>query len=176
MGAMVELALEVLEQHHEKAFKWAMSCCHYDHDEAKDIMQSVYIEILNEKAVFREESSLSTWLYTIIHRIAWRRSKKHKAAQDLKGRVDGLTNLMSHACDGSRELAEQQQSDAVIKALANLSTQQRQLIELVYYRDFTVEEAATIIGCRLGTARTHFHRAKLSLARQLQHLKGAILE
>ena len=169
---MAELALEVLEQHHEQAFKWAMSCCNYDHDEAKDIMQSVYLEILNEKAVFRGESSLSTWLYTIIHRIAWRRSKSQKLACDLNARIETLTGMMWQACDGSKQLAEKQQSGVIIKALAKLSTQQRQMIELVFYREFTVEEAATITGCRLGTARTHFHRAKQSLARQLGHLKS----
>ena len=167
---MTELALEVLEQHHEQAFKWAMSCCNYDHDEAKDIMQSVYIEILNEKAVFRGGSSLSTWLYTIIHRIAWRRSKKQKVTYDLGSRIDTLAGMMWQACNGSEQLAEQQQSTAIIKALAKLSSQQRQMIELVFYRDFTVEEAATITGCRLGTARTHFHRAKQNLAKQLGHL------
>ncbi len=167
---MTEPVLEALEQHYEQAFKWAMSCCNYDREEAKDVMQSVYEEILSEKAVFRRESSFATWIFTIIHRIAWKRSSKERKFNLPSLLLSKSEELNAESCDASKELSSQQQSESILVALGNLSVQQKQLIELVYYRDFTIEEAAMITGCRLGTARTHFHRAKKNLAKTLKHL------
>jgi RNA polymerase sigma-70 factor, ECF subfamily len=171
MNEMTDSTLEVLEQHHEQAFKWAMSCCNYDREEAKDLMQSVYVEMISKKAVFRGESSLLTWLYTIIHRIGWRQSKKHKISCSSEKWMDTARELSGNSCEASKQIKNQQQSEDILVALKTLSVQQRQMIELVYYRDFTIEEAASITGSRLGTARTHFHRAKQNLAKSLKHLK-----
>lgn len=167
-----KLAREVLEQHHEQAYKWAMSCCEYDSDKAKEIMQAVYVEILNNKAMFRGKSSLRTWLFGVISRTARRQRRLLGSAERLRLALTGLLEAGNDTGDCSViELEKLQLTKAVMDALAELSPKQRQVIELVYYRDFTLVEAAEILGMRLGSVRTHFHRAKQALARRLQPIR-----
>ena len=144
-----------------------MSCCDYSHDRAGEVMQQVYVEILEGRAVYRGESGLRTWLFAVIRRVAWRHTRSLRLMERLKSAVAGFIEREPPADDSSTGLERQQRTLEVVDALRKLSAQQRQIIELVYYRDFTLEEAALILGVSAGSARTHYHRAKRRLARTL---------
>src|SRR5215831_18378026 len=59
-----------LERLHGASFGWAMSCCRRDATEAEEVLQTVYLKILEGKARFRGESSLKTWLFAVIRKTA----------------------------------------------------------------------------------------------------------
>src|SRR5207302_10803915 len=59
-----------LEQHHAACFGWALSCCARDRGEAEEVLQTVYLKILEGKARFRGEASLKTWLFAVIRKTA----------------------------------------------------------------------------------------------------------
>ncbi len=59
-----------LEQLHSASFGWALNCCRRDADEAEEVLQTVYLKILEGKARFRGESSLKTWLFAVIRKTA----------------------------------------------------------------------------------------------------------
>ncbi len=51
---IAELKAE-LETLHSASFGWALSCCRRDRGEAEDVLQTVYLKILEGKARFRGE-------------------------------------------------------------------------------------------------------------------------
>src|SRR5260370_31160858 len=57
-----ELKVE-LEKLHSASFGWALSCCGRDRGEAEEVLQTVYLKILEGKARFRGEANLKTWLF-----------------------------------------------------------------------------------------------------------------
>src|SRR5688500_4069383 len=66
---IAELQAE-LEKLHSASFGWALSCCRRDHAEAEEVLQTVYLKIVEGKAKFRGESSLKTWLFAVIRKTA----------------------------------------------------------------------------------------------------------
>src|SRR5436189_85175 len=54
---IAELKAE-LERLHSASFGWALSCCRRDRTEAEEVLQTVYLKILEGKARFSGESSL----------------------------------------------------------------------------------------------------------------------
>src|SRR6266403_4438370 len=66
---IAELKAE-LEQYHAACFGWALSCCARDRAEAEEVLQTVYLKILEGKARYRGESSLKTWLFAVIRKTA----------------------------------------------------------------------------------------------------------
>src|SRR5882762_9563571 len=59
-----------LERLHGCSFGWALSCCRRDATEAEEVLQTVYLKILEGKARYRGESSLKTWLFAVIRKTA----------------------------------------------------------------------------------------------------------
>src|SRR5512134_3495082 len=66
-----------LEQHHRSSFGWAMSCCRRDQAEAEEVLQIVYLKVLEGKARFNGASSFKTWLFAVIRKTASDQRRKH---------------------------------------------------------------------------------------------------
>ena len=44
----------LLENHHTSAYRWALFCCEGDRHEAEDVLQTVYLNVLERSASFEE--------------------------------------------------------------------------------------------------------------------------
>lgn len=66
------------------------------------------------------------------------------------------------------QLGESWDIERVRKAMAQLEGKKQALIRMVWFEGMRVEDAAKALGMRLGTARTHYKRAKRTLARLLR--------
>jgi len=157
---------EQLEALHPESYAWARACCGRRADEAEEVLQTVYLKIIEGKARFRGESSLKTWLFSVIRHTAagyfrWRRIRE-RLRQDPQPSEETVETLAER-----RESAKN-----IVRALARISTRQRQVLELVFYHDMTVEEAAATLGLSVGSARVHYHRGKRRLAELLKEEKG----
>jgi hypothetical protein len=55
-----------LEQHHPMSYGWALRCCQNDPLEAEDVLQVVYLKILEGRARYEGRSQFKTWLFALI--------------------------------------------------------------------------------------------------------------
>jgi len=144
-----------LEQLHGASFGWALGCCGRNRDDAEEVLQTVYLKVLEGKARFDGRSSLKTWLFAVIHRTAMtqRRTRWIRRMALLRMPPSAATVEQQHAEDNSRLLA----------ALQRLARRQREVLELVFYHDMTIEEAGAALQISLGSARVHYARGKKRL-------------
>ena len=52
---------------------------------------------------------------------------------------------------------------ALLRALTRLARRQREVLELVFYHDMTIEQAGQTLGISIGSARVHYQRGKKRL-------------
>ena len=165
----VELKRE-LERAHADSFGWAMACCGRDRDDAEEVLQTVYLTVLDGRARYNGRSSFRTWLFGVIRltaaserRKAWLRGLLLEREAGRRKREAGILAPHSFAApDAEVELESRRQS--LGHSLAQLAARQREVLQLVFYHDLTVEEAATVMGVSVGSARTHYARGKARLA------------
>jgi DNA-directed RNA polymerase specialized sigma24 family protein len=66
-------------------------------------------------------------------------------------------------------MIEPRADDGVWRAVRALPARQRDIIELVFCRDLTIEQSSAVMGVTVGTGRVHYDRAKKALRDRLQH-------
>jgi RNA polymerase sigma factor (sigma-70 family) len=162
--AMDEVELRrQLERAHADSFGWAMACCRRDRDDAEEVLQSVYLTVLEGRARYDGRSSFRTWLFGVIRLTAVSERRKMWLRGLLLERESGrLTPQALAPPDAKAE--RDSRCDSLRRALDQLAVRQREVLQLVFYHDLTVDEAATVMGVSLGSARTHYARGKARLA------------
>ena len=148
-----------LERLHGASFGWALGCCGRNRDEAEEVLQTVYLKVLEGKARFDGRSSLKTWLFAVIRRtaLAHRRTRWISALAMLRMPTPEPA-VQEHAEDTRR----------LVAALRKLARRQREVLELVFYHDMTVEEAGAAMQISVGSARVHYARGKKRLEAMLR--------
>jgi RNA polymerase sigma factor (sigma-70 family) len=86
---------------------------------------------------------------------------RRRQADRRQGRELRVAVMRRNAADTS--LVDVERAMVVRAALSTLSATQLAVVFLHYWEDLTLEQAATQLGLRVGTARTHLARAKRRL-------------
>lgn len=152
--------LNILKTLHDEGYRWARQCCGYREEMSKEVMQEVYLKILNKKAQYKEQSSLKTWFFSVIRYTAMDQLKKQRNDEPIYGLEIAEENVESN----DRELQI---------LLGQLPGQQRKVLLLVFYHDLTLEEAAEVMQVSIGTVRTHYDRGKKKMGELLKRRKYA---
>jgi len=155
-----ELKVE-LERLHQASFGWALSCCHHNRAEAEEVLQTVYLKILQGKAVYRGESKLQTWLFAVIRKTAVTERRKHM----LRTLVSSIRDEPCARPEIELERSEMQRRFQ--QALTRLPARQRETLHLVFYQDLSLSEAAEVMNISVGSARRHYERGKKRLRETL---------
>jgi RNA polymerase sigma-70 factor, ECF subfamily len=154
-----------LEKLHGASFGWALSCCRRDHAEAEEVMQTVYLKILEGKARYRGESSLRTWLFAVIRKTAITRQRKRLLRALKSIAVSSTTDSFVAEPATAFERSEAQKQFQT--ALERLPARQREVLHLVFYEDLNLREAANVMGISIGSVRQHYERGKKHLRASL---------
>jgi RNA polymerase sigma-70 factor, ECF subfamily len=160
---IAELKAE-LETLHDASFGWAMSCCGRNRAEAEEVLQTVYLKILQGKARYRGESKLQTWLFAVIRKtaITERRKQLLRILTRSPAEVESNSNPQLAA-----ELERSELQCRFQHALQCLPARQRETLHLVFYQDLSLREAAEVMSISIGSARRHYERGKKRLRETL---------
>ena len=164
---IAELKAE-LEKLHGSSFGWALGCCRRDPGEAEEVLQTVYLKILEGKARFRGESSLRTWLFAVIHKTAAGERRKNLLRKlRLVGEPQGEVDKIAPAERPDVTIEKSERQLRFLRALDQLPLRQRQTLHLVFYQDLSLREAAEVMHISVGSARRHYERGKQRLRESL---------
>jgi len=158
-----------LERLHEQCFSWALSCARGRRHDAEDILQMTYLAIVEGEARFGGQSSLRTWLFAVIRNLAGSRWRRTRRTLQTLARI---ASFAPHA-EPFTEPDVPAENARVLDALRALPKRQHEVLDLVFYRDLSIAEAAEVLGISLGTARMHYERGKAALRERLADMRSA---
>lgn len=156
-----------LEELHPASFAWALGCCGRDRDEAEEVLQETYLKIFEGSARFGGRSTLKTWLFAVIRRTSAGR-RRVRWLRDLRFVVTDVRSVAADGESAERRAIHSERTAALLRAISRLARRQREVIELVFYHEMTIEQAAAVAGVSVGTARVHYQRGKQRLLVQLK--------
>jgi RNA polymerase sigma factor (sigma-70 family) len=158
-----------LERHHSESYGWALSCCSHSSLEADALLQTVYLKVLMGKARYEGRASFKTWLFAVIRRTAADERRRQMLRRLLLDRNQASPALV----EGPDEAVQRVEIQHLVrKVLTRLPRRQREVLQLVFYHDLSLAEAAKVMGISLGSARKHYERGKKQLRKQMEQIEG----
>jgi RNA polymerase sigma-70 factor (ECF subfamily) len=133
---------------------------------ADDLALDTFVLAWRNLKSFRQEARFSTWLYRIATNcwLAHVRKRHEELLGDRDAEIDA-----DEVDDGSRDGGSGDHAPGTTmkidleRALARLSEAERAAIVQCYHNDLSHEEAAYVLGCPVGTVKTHILRGKQKL-------------
>jgi RNA polymerase sigma-70 factor (ECF subfamily) len=166
-------ALEQLYDRHARlVYSFAMRISS-DESLAREIVQLVFARLWTTKAEYdSSRGDFASWLLTITRNIAidvLRRERRHRSMVAIEGLHEQLEDAGSDSPEGNVIRSDQQ--SAINSAAKRLSRPQQQLINLMYWKGYTLHEIAEMGGEPVGTVKNRLHQALKTLRRHLQGLR-----
>jgi RNA polymerase sigma factor (sigma-70 family) len=164
-----------LERLHPESYGWALGCCFRNPSEAESVLQTVYLKVLEGKARFDGKAKFKTWLFSVIRNTAADRRRRSILQRMGLTRYENYVPGGSSADEPEQAVYRSEVQVRLVQALDRLPERQRQALQLAFYHDLSLEEAARVMNVSIGSARTHYERGKKRL-RQLMTESGVFDE
>ncbi|MEO7274723.1 MAG: RNA polymerase sigma factor [Vicinamibacterales bacterium] len=163
----------LFEEHGARLYRLGVRFCG-NADEARDLVQDVFLQAFRSWKQLDNRSSPSTWLYTIAARRCQRRHRRRA------GEPASMTSLSSLAPSPHDEIVHiasdanpfddvvrEQMQDRVASAVAELPSRIRLPLVLAEIAEVPLKDVAQVLGLKLGTVKSRVHRARLAVRERL---------
>jgi len=156
-----KLAMQVLFARHRTAvYRWLLRFVGNE-TVAEDLLSAVFFDVWQQAGRFEGRAAVTTWLLSIA---------RFKALSARRRRTDAELDetIAATVADGADDpeitLQKKSRDELVRRAVANLSPDHREIIDLVYYHDKSVDECALVLGIPGATVKTRMFYARKKLA------------
>jgi RNA polymerase sigma-70 factor (ECF subfamily) len=132
---------------------------------AEDLVSEVFIDVWRDARGFKAKSQVSTWLLAIA---------RNKALSAMRARLDQqlddetAMSIPDPADDAETIMNERGRSAIVQRCLSQLSPLHREVLDLVYYHEKSLEDIARIVGTPENTVKTRVFYARRRMGNLLK--------
>jgi RNA polymerase sigma-70 factor (ECF subfamily) len=159
------LAMQVLfARHHVRVYRFVLRLVRNEAT-AEDLISDVFLDVWRQAGKFEGRSAVSTWMLSIARfkaLSALRRKPEEELDEEMAERIEDQSD------DPETTLAKKDKGAQLRQALTALSAEHREIIDLVYYHEKSVEEVAGIVGIPEATVKTRMFYARKKLSELLK--------
>jgi RNA polymerase sigma-70 factor, ECF subfamily len=151
-------------RHHVRVFRFVVRLVRNE-STAEDLISDVFLDVWRQAGRFEGRSAVSTWLLSIARfkaLSALRRRPDEELDEEAAGAIEDPSD------DPEIVLEKKDKSVLIRKCLMGLSAEHREIVDLVYYHEKSVEEVAEIVGIPENTVKTRMFYARKKLAELLK--------
>ena len=149
-----------------------------DREEARDLVQDVFLKVDKGLTKFEGRSSLSTWIYRIATNLS---HDRFRSASFQKGEKQTLTDEFveenkenKNAWTGEGETSAEQQlerkemSSCINRYIYDLNEDYQKVLVLSEYEGLKNKEIASILGITLDTVKIRIYRGRVQLKKRME--------
>ena len=161
---------QLVEKYSHLAFSLSMKILNQRED-AEEAAQDAFIKAYNSLSAFHSNATFKTWFFRIVYNTALSKLRTRKNIEvkfdDVKisdAEIQATENAIGklNADDRQRYLQV---------GLEKLEPDERALLKMYYYDDFSMEEVSVITGLTVSNTKVKIHRSRKKL---LQELKSVL--
>jgi RNA polymerase sigma-70 factor (ECF subfamily) len=160
-----KLAMQVLfARHRANLYRWLYRFVGNE-TVAEDLLSDVFFDVWQQAGRFEGRAAVSTWLLSIA-RFKALSARRRRTDAELDETIE--TTVADSADNPEIALQKKSRSELVRAALTKLSPDHREIIDLVYYHENSVEDCALILNIPAATVKTRMFYARKKLAELVQ--------
>ena len=119
-------------------------------DDAEDLAQTVFLKVFAKSDTFDpSKSAISTWIFNIMRNTLTDYLRKNS----VRAETELTDTIPSEAEDFSDTLILEDELDRLADALERLTSTERDIILLHYYKDYTLLKISEMLGLSYGQAK-----------------------
>ena len=131
--------------------------------EAEDLAQETFIKTYKKLDTLKDPSKLKSWIFHIARNTAVDFFRKHKN-RAIPVDHEVLASLAVAESPNYEELIEQNSLSRELKECVSLlGEEEKILINLLYYHDFSYKQIGKMLGINQNTLKSRLRRARMSL-------------
>jgi RNA polymerase sigma-70 factor, ECF subfamily len=133
---------------------------------AEDLVQETCLRALRAIGGLRAESSLKSWLFTILRNIWLNQLRQRRTAPDqieLDASENGTYEPTDAVQDPHKDFVNKVEREQVRAAIQQLPIEFREIIILREYEELSYQEIAGLLDCPIGTVMSRLARARARL-------------
>jgi len=160
-----KLAMQVLFARHQvRVYRFVLRLVR-DQSVAEELVGEVFLDVWRQAGRFEARSTASTWLLAIA---------RYKALSALRRRTDQeldddkAATIEDPGDSPEVSVLKKNKGDVLRQCLTALTPEHREIIDLVYYHEKSVEEVAQIVGIGENTVKTRMFYARKRLSELLK--------
>jgi RNA polymerase sigma-70 factor (ECF subfamily) len=158
---------QLYSRHHVRIYRFALRFLN-DEAAAEDIVSEVFIDVWRQAERFEGRSQVTTWLLAIARNKALSLLRR-RSSEELD---DEVAEFIEDPSDNPEvAMLKSQRASVLQDCLTQLSPAHREIVDLVYYHEKSVEEVAQIISVPANTVKTRMFYARKRIG-ELMAAKG----
>jgi RNA polymerase sigma-70 factor (ECF subfamily) len=158
------LAMQVLfARHHLRVYRFVLRFVRNEAT-AEDLISEVFLDVWRQAGKFEGRAAVSTWMLSIA-RFKALSALRRKPDQELD--EETAAAIEDHSDDPEVTLAKKDKGAVLRECLTALSPEHREIVDLVYYHEKSVEEVARVVGIPEATVKTRMFYARKKLSELL---------
>ena len=134
-----------------------------DSNDALDLSQTAFIKAYRSLSKFEQKKPFLPWFYAILRNICFNFIRRKKLIPMISLEKVSQSDLVPWKKNYQEDMKE-----IVAKAISLLPPQEREVILLKYFQEYSYKEMAQILNCPIGTVMSRLYYARKKLKGNLE--------
>lgn len=139
---------EIYKRYYAKLYNYILHSTSFTPSQSKDILQDVFVKIIEKKKHFDPSKKLSVWIYTLINN-ACRNAYKHQLIKD-----NSQIEIRESSYSGNSRKQDINQTKQLRPSIKKLKPIYKQVFLLRFNFGFSIKETAQILNISEGTVKS----------------------
>jgi RNA polymerase sigma-70 factor (ECF subfamily) len=132
-------------------------CILKDAQEARDVVQEVFIKAMREPRFFDADFKMQAWLYRVTRNLCFNLVRDRRRRDGILASVPRSEEFLA---DPIEVVFGSERQEEIIQAIGQLTEDHRTILLLRYYEDMSYAEIARALSIKLGTVMSRLSRAR----------------
>jgi RNA polymerase sigma-70 factor (ECF subfamily) len=146
----------VVRKYEERLYVHAY-CILKDGQEARDVVQEVFIKAMREHRFFDTDFKIQAWLYRVTRNLCFNLVRDRRRRDGILAATPRSESILA---DPIEVVFGGERQEEIMEAIGQLTEDHRHILMLRYYEDMSYSEIARALSIKLGTVMSRLSRAR----------------